>query len=400
MSLRRNKESAAKKASTLGAGSVAAGVRENGIRENGAREDKESATKKAWAWGAGSISTGVIFVLLALVMEDAPEGASSSELLYKFMEHMGIALISIGILGIIVDFRSWQKYFQARMAETIIQRDYLKTLSKPQLIDLQTDTLKAFFRVDDIDRKGSLLEFFHDKVHNYIGSPYRENIQAVLSIVPTEDGTGYVVDDVVSYTCKKVGDYIQEEVRWLADADEILALDEFKVQIRVPQNFFQSPEFKTRYPSISMPETFFDMKDNSHQRLIPAEKGHGYTLALSEFKQIDDLYVKVSVRYTIAAGRMITWKMTHPSKNVTGAVRFPSDSSIHVEVFGFNREELNEELRPGLYTFNYGSWLLPYTGFAFDFRRLEEAVQESGKAVLARGDDLIDTAAAEAPLPS
>jgi hypothetical protein len=360
---------------------------------------KELAAKKVWTWGAGSILIGVILVLLALTMEEAGKGSSSIALMLKLMEHMGIALITIGIVGIIVDFPDWQKYFQERVAETIIHRNYLKTLSRPQLIDLQTDTLKAFFGLDDIDRAGSLLDFFHAKINSHIGSPYRENVQATLSITPTAKGEAYIVDDVVSYTCRKVGEYIQDHVRWLAEKDEINALDEFKVQIRVPHNFFQSPEFKTRYPSISVVETIFDMKDNPQQRLTPAKDGHGYTLALPEFKEIDGLYVKISVRYTIPAGRMITWRMTHPSRSVTGVVRFPSDFAVHVEAFGFDREELNEEYRLGLYTFNYSSWLLPYSGFAFDFRRQEAAIQESGKTVAPRGERLLSSAEADA-LPS
>lgn len=347
-----------------------------------ATEQTEAAVKKVWTWGAGSILSGTILVLITLLMEDAGKGNASVALGLKLMEHMDIALITIGIVGIIVDFPDWQKYFQARVAETIIHRNYLNTLSKPQLIDLQTDTLKAFFGLDDIDRAGSLLEFFHAKMNSYIGSPYRENVNATLSIVPDGKALTYAVDDIVSYTCRKVGDYIQDEVRWLADKDEIDKLDDFKVQIRVPQNFFQSPEFKTRYPSISMAETIFDMKDTSQQRLISAKDGHGYTLALSEFKEIDGLYVKISVRYTVPEGRMITWKMTHPSRNVAGVVRFPSDFKNHVEVFGFNREELNEEHRTGLYTFNYSSWLLPNSGFAFDFRGPDKVGQKSGKPLV------------------
>ena len=188
-------------------------------------------------------------------------------------------------------------------------------------------------------------------------------------------------------------------MRWLADKDEIDKLDNFTVQIRIPQNFFQSPEFRTRYPSISMVETVFDMKDPSPQRLVPAKDGHGYILALSEFKEIDGLHVKISVRYTIPAGRMITWRMTHPSRNLTGVVRFPADFKSHVEVFGFNREELNEEHRAGLYTFNYSSWLLPYSGFAFDFRGPEKAIQESGKTVMP-GEDLVSSAGHRPSLPS
>ena len=99
------------------------------------------------------------------------------------------------------------------MAETVIGRKYLKTLSKPQLISLQTYTLKAFFELDGIDREESLLNYFHSKIQGYIGSPYREDTAAVISIRLDENEDSYIIEEGISYKCGKVGQSIQDEVR-------------------------------------------------------------------------------------------------------------------------------------------------------------------------------------------
>jgi hypothetical protein len=332
-------------------------------------------SKKVLTWGLVAILLGLVLILGSLVIEEKAKPVSNIDLIgIKFLEHMGIALMTIGIVGIIVDFPDWQKYFQERIAETIIQRRYLDTLEKSELIDLQTNTLKAYFSLDEIDRKGSLLEFFHEKVHSYLGLPYREDVSCTLSINPTAGGTRYAVEDVVSYSCRKVGDYIQDQIRWTADRDEIESLDEFKILIKIPQNFFQSPEFKTKYPSMKA-EVTFDMNKEEDQVLQKNPDGTGFTLPLLDFREIDDLYVKISVKYTIVAGRMLQWTMTHPSKHVTGVVHYPPDFKLHVDAYGITRAELEEHPTakeehptPGLYTFSYKSWLLPYSGFAFAFR--------------------------------
>ncbi len=120
------------------------------------------------------ICLGIIAGLSAVVWEEAyPTLPHGWALTRKLLDHLAIALFSVGLIAIIIEFRDWQEYFQKRIAETILQQSYLRMLDKDQLIALQTNTLKAFFQVEDLDRKDSFLEFFHSRIHKYIASPPR-----------------------------------------------------------------------------------------------------------------------------------------------------------------------------------------------------------------------------------
>jgi hypothetical protein len=134
------------------------------------------------AWGMVTILFGIAIILAMILVEEMVKPSCNAAIItIKLTEHLGIAAIIFGLVGIIVDFPHWQKYFQERLAKTVIEREYLKTLNKPQLISLQTDTLKAFFEVDEIDREESFLDYFHAKIHGYIASPYREDTNGIIN---------------------------------------------------------------------------------------------------------------------------------------------------------------------------------------------------------------------------
>ncbi len=58
--------------------------------------------------------------------------------------HIGIGFIVIGVLSILVETSHWVDYFKERLTEIVIDRKYLGNLSQDELINLQTDILKAF----------------------------------------------------------------------------------------------------------------------------------------------------------------------------------------------------------------------------------------------------------------
>jgi hypothetical protein len=322
--------------------------------------------KRVWAYGIISILAGIVLILTGLYIEKVMNPTSHPAVIcIKLLEHLGIALISIGLVGIIVDFRDWQKYFQKQIAKTIIQRNYLETLSDSQLIDLQTDTLKAFFRTKDIEREGNFLDFFHSRIHNYIGSPYRENVTGDLIIRYSDDNQSFIVDEIFSYTCRKVGEFIQDTVRWgYENAEEIDKIDSFKVTLRIPDNFFQSPEFKTQYPRVDTPLKEFN-PNGADDNLTKWEKGLGYTLSLREYKRIDRLYVTVSVRFIMPTNRILSWYMTHPSKILNATINYPPQLGIQLIAFGLDGNETHIERRDGHCTLRYTSWVLPTNGIAF-----------------------------------
>ena len=167
-----------------------------------------------YLWTSITILSGIAIVLLALWW-NTPTGSLSGlfHLLNKFLENLGVSLLILGIIGILLEFRDWKEYFRERLSEIIVKKDYLKKLDQGELVRLQTDTLKAFFKTDDIDREGSFLNFFHNKIQGYIGSPYRQNYYDSIVIEEyKEDDKYWKVTEVSTYTCRQVGGTIQDSV--------------------------------------------------------------------------------------------------------------------------------------------------------------------------------------------
>src|SRR6516225_3772973 len=106
------------------------------------KPSKQTAKRNVDALALGMVSglVGIVVLLVVILIEEVykPEGIPPTVALRLF-EHLGVAAIVLGGVGIIIDFRHWQKYFQERLAETITGRNFLATLSKTELISLQTD---------------------------------------------------------------------------------------------------------------------------------------------------------------------------------------------------------------------------------------------------------------------
>ncbi len=209
--------------------------------------------KKVLAYGLFIALLGTLLIVLTLLFEDAYRPLSHTKtIIANLLDHLGIAFVSIGIIGIIVDLNDWRKYFQERIAETIIQKNFLKRLDQTELINLQTNALKVFFKAENIEREESLLDFLHTKIHGFIGSPYREDFSGRLFIEQSADGGAYHIKETTTFKCRTVGKFIQDEVQWAmhkgSDGD---GLDEFSITVEIPNKIFQSAKFKTEYPSIT-----------------------------------------------------------------------------------------------------------------------------------------------------
>ena len=140
------------------------------------------------------------------------EASKFWELLLNLFSTLAIAVISIGVISIIINFRDWKSYFQERLAEIIVKKSYLQTLDSSELLDLQTATLKAFFKVEDIDREGSFLNHFFLKTHSLIGSHFREDWNLLVNLDYHKENGEITADEVVSWRCRKVGDNIQKKL--------------------------------------------------------------------------------------------------------------------------------------------------------------------------------------------
>lgn len=323
---------------------------------------KRFSLKQFLGLGTSAILLGFVSILFSIVLEKYFHPTSEPAIVtLSFLSHIGIALLVLGIVGIMVDLPDWQKYFQERIKETIIEKDYVHQLSQTELMNLVTNALKAYFKVDDIDEKESFLEYFQSRILGFIARPYREDTHGIIHIDYANEEDLFIVNDYTSYKCRKVGKNIQSDVSWFVEPGEIVgSIEEFDIELRMPENFFQSPEYSTRYPDIADGRLKISIED---PRLIKLDGG--YKLSLEKYKQVDGLSITVSAKYKVRRDRFLDWYIVYPSKGLLFTIRYPKELELHRLVFGLNREIIEETKLEGLYTIRSDSWLLPNDGVIY-----------------------------------
>jgi hypothetical protein len=356
--------------------------REKG-RDEGDRERKKGKIlreRRDWTWLYAALTSvaGLLAISLALHFEE-PTNQQHSTMFWKVAEHLGMAALSVGSIGLILELRGLEGYFQKRIAKAITQKDYLRTLHKDELASLQVNTLMAFFDLDDLDAEDSLLRHCHDHIHNFIRDPYREDAKAAYDLKYSPNERSMIIDEIISFTCRMVAGSIQEEVRWFTEKGEIGRLLEFSITLVAPG---EPGRFKDTHPNLSKKMTFDKDDPKNPPRAgggnisdaslgLKAVNGTGrlgYKLSLSQYKEVDKLFVELHVRYQAPIGRSITWQMSHPSKGVSATVTYePQWLDFYWEAFGMSHDEVTAGGGPGHHTLSYSSWLLPHTGFAFHF---------------------------------
>jgi len=234
--------------------------------------------------------------------------------------------------------------------------------SKGELLNKDHDFIKLHGYVPKKQfQSESLSHFLHTKTHGFIGSPYREDFDLRISIDHSDDKRLYAIEQKIRYKCRKAGESIQDKVQWLMQReDELDRIEEFKVTVEIPNNVFQSLEFKKRYPKISEARTTLDAKDKDN-RLTSLEMGLGYCLALDEFKAIDGLFIEIFAKYHVSANRNIACLMGYPTKGLRITIRYTNDLRVDTAIFGVDQRDCHREHDEGFYTLSYDSWMLPTT---------------------------------------
>jgi hypothetical protein len=354
------------------------------------RNIRSISVSKVTAFGITSVAIGIALIFAGLYFEEGPGGANRSYgaiIFFKLLDHLGVAAISIGLVGMILELHDWQRYFQDQLANTIMNSSYLDKMSNDQLMELRTKVLKARFKNKNLEREGGFLRHFDEKLHSLIGAPYREMVDMNLCFNPSGDDRLFELEESVSYTCRKMGEHIQNEVSWGTFMEyELDHLKSFEVEVRVPDNFFQSPDFKTKFPKGLEPiirvkapiEQAGPTEDGAtssvngigqtlQESLKPWPNHRGFTLPLDVFGEVDGLYVNVKVKYTIPTNSLLTWTMTHTSKGVRCMIRYPDQYDIQLDYFGMDSNQRDVQQYKGTSAIKYMSWILPNDGIAFHF---------------------------------
>lgn len=305
----------------------------------------------------------------------------------KFLDHLAVASLSIGVIGLLLEFEHTRKYFHDQMIDLVLDRGFLKDLSDDAVRELQVKTLNRVFGMENIDKASDFFDFYMNKIQNFLVSPYREGTVGTMDIVT--EGNFFRVEETICYTCRKVGKGIQERVDWTTERDELDddGIKEFEITVTVPNSVGNQ---------LGQQLTTIYKKDAPE--LEPYDKGQGYRLSLKKYEAIDGLQVKCRVIYMVPIDRPFSWWMPNLSKGLTVTIKFPEEFDIYDDLFVVDAKE-DGDLKGtrGEYTFNYETWLMPRDGFAFHLRKRREATGNGGDTALAVPRPTPDNASTTAP---
>lgn len=374
----------------------------NGVASKPAAKKKPRARpgSRKPAWGSFIMLAGLVLLVTSIVLEqefpnllESISGHASSArhlpfwaaVLLQLMSHLGIATMILGAVGITVDFKHWTEYFEERLANTISQKEFLKTMEQEELNVLLGKVFRSYYKVDNFD-SDSFLNFFTTKIQKYIGSSFRENVNRTMTIGHEVDGYCPVTLDV-DYKCRRIAgesSTIQKDVVFEIDKPDIKETPQvYNVTLTIPQNRregFSSPDGFPPYKDgaiVLTKEKFSTLADNNKgEAKEPGGEGKKYSfrLSLRDFGDMDGLHIHQHAEYSIPAGKFNSWAMAYPSMGLQVVFKYPDEYEIKVETLGMdpnNTRPPNEP--PGLYTLNYDSWILPECGLAYGFFKKSQA---------------------------
>lgn len=324
-----------------------------------------SRERKPVLWGLGSVFLGIVLILLVVLWEEQyPPMSLKSKLPIGLLTHVGIALLLLGVVAIIVEFKSWRDYFEDRFISIIQKKEFLRTLHRTELLSLVNNVFQAYYRVQNLVYKDSFLEFFNTRIQKYIGDPFRDDVLGIITVQNSDEAGVYVVKEDLGYRCRMVntGSSIQKTAGWnISRGDIVGALENYKITLTLPEDrpkHFNCPTNCTR-------DGYSLVYNKDH--LKSTEGVQGFELSLQEFAQLDKLHVQIHVEYKIVKEKFLAWGMGYPSRGFKTIFNYPEEVEITVETFGMDESRTRKTTQPGLYALSCDSWLLPDYGLAYQF---------------------------------
>ena len=297
----------------------------------------------------------------------------------EFFKEISIVLLVLGIFSLIIESQGWKDYFERALSRIVVKQAFLARLNRHQLIELQTNTLKAFFKDEELDREGSFLEYFTQRITQYVGEPYREGLRFIIKVdkidVDQENGTIFKAYTRISYTCREAGGIIQDKVYWEIEKKEIKEIIEPFVSLRLKYSGSGAEQFKkepifsqkqpmkeTQKPKYQSSEKADKTPENENQEI---ETVFLYEYDIKKYKDLDGLQVVIEGNYTFYESRFLYWNMAIPTKNVFFSVTYPNKYKLEFATFGSNPEDVVITQSEGCFSADYHYWMLPETGMAW-----------------------------------
>ncbi len=301
--------------------------------------------------GAFFILAGIIVALGSIYIQSLRTNIGPFESsIYNLAITLSIGIVTMGLLSIILGLKDWQVYFQQRLSDVIRQKDYIKSLNKQELVQLQRDTFRAYFDIDLDNNPNNFLSFFEKELQKLIGSPYREDVNYFMDI---KSITGNVldIDENVRFRAKSVAGTIQDSINWIAVPDEYVSFDSAKVKIKTAKRFSRDIHLDDN--------GYYTLKDDEIKVL---ENNLGFRASLEKYKENDFIDVIISVSYKANRERYLSWTMSQLTDRFTITINYPDNMQATYEVLGINIDNIQVNNGRSIITIKCNTWALPNTG--------------------------------------
>jgi hypothetical protein len=359
---------------------------------------------------------GLVSALLGLLWESQIHPAANvpidrwSKLGIDLLLLLGMTTFTMGIFTVVVEMKNWRNYFERGLSDIVLKHEYLDTLSDDQLVNVQTNALKAhykkaYYKNDDSDAEGSFLDYCIKNIHQYVGLPYREDVYDEIVVKAFDKSKDVMsISEKLTYTCRRVGPSIQSRIAWMPDDGEHLNMKRIDLSLKYPMNHEKSGEVVTPPPQEYMKAAGYVITAQSLEMLktenvpdsVIAKLGHltlqciykdrfsevvrstigdehvdisllqkhveeikGCEFELGEYKDVDGLVATMNLEYEAKLLDLQSWKMAHPTKNFTLIIKYPEGLKLDVQEFVSYPIQFQTTKMSGYYSARYSLWLLP-----------------------------------------
>lgn len=313
---------------------------------------KERKKERQFTAATIFILLGIVLIFISILMDVFIKESHLRNIGLQLFSHIGIGSLVIGILGLLFDTEHWTKYFETRLSKIITEKEYLEKLDESALITLQTQVLTAYYKNNEIGTQDGFLNFYQKNIQTFINSPFRIDVKLHLQIdYHPNDNDKLVVNETMSWMCKKNGGRIQENISWEPSPGEYEDVNDFSLSLH-----HASLDGKT--------ERFTHNKLEELNCLSEDKKGFHFSLD-HKYQNLDQLFVTIKVNATIIKTRFIAWRMSHPTRRMSLTVQFPKELKVVTELF-FNENNLVniESETDGYFYLNIEDWIMPDEGIS------------------------------------
>jgi hypothetical protein len=302
------------------------------------------------------ISLMLLFISWVVDVLDT-ERAPWVAILIEALRTLGSTGLAVAALNFWIEAEDWRRYFEERIKSVVVQQDYMKGLDVPTLNNALRNLMKARFRDAAVDKDDAFLKHFEDNILEYIGSPFREDVTAIVAYEPHDDDT-WAVTDRVEYVCRRLGSTIQKKIEW--DAGEGCSVQEVEVAVSLPNDSnYSNPEI--------LISSAIDLD------ALPRLKAG---IALAKYSEIDRLKVTITSKYLKSKTTYYAWCMAHPSRNVDVQITFPVGFVVTNDVFFAKGRAVEPRQGSSYFRIVYKGWVLPENGLVWQIGALVDNKQQ------------------------